>query len=232
MTILELFSGSKSFTNASKLFGAKTFTVDIVPEYEPDLVADVANLTEADVPFKPDIVWASPPCTTFSVASISTHWTGGYRAYIPKTPQAKDAIGLIERTVALISELEPKYWYIENPRGVLRKVIPDILDEYLGTDWRRKTVTYCQYGDSRMKPTDIWTNDMSWVPRKMCKNGWPCHTPAPRGAKTGTQGLAGSYERSKVPKELCLEILRGNSREVTFVSSDSLDMKSVWRADR
>ena len=71
----------------------------------------------------------------------------------------------------------------------------------------RHTVTYCKYGDTRMKPTDIWTNSDKWVPRKACKNGDSCHESAPRGSKTGTQGLKGAYERSKIPKELCNEIL-------------------------
>ena len=71
----------------------------------------------------------------------------------------------------------------------------------------RNTITYCQYGESRMKPTDIWTNNLNWKPRKMCKNGMPCHESAPRGSQTGTQGLKGNYLRSIVPYELCKEIL-------------------------
>ena len=67
----------------------------------------------------------------------------------------------------------------------------------------------CQYGDDRAKPTDIWTNSNDWKPRPQCKNGNPnCHhQPAPRGSKTGTQGRKGSYERSIIPRELCLEVL-------------------------
>jgi len=59
----------------------------------------------------------------------------------------------------------------------------------------------------RMKPTDIWTN-MDWKPRPMCKNGnRECHhQPAPRGSVTGTQGLKGSYERSKIPPKLFEEL--------------------------
>ena len=41
----------------------------------------------------------------------------------------------------------------------------------------------------------------------MCHNNDPCHEPAPRGAKTGTQGIAGSAERAIVPWELWSEIL-------------------------
>lgn len=71
----------------------------------------------------------------------------------------------------------------------------------------RYTVTYCQYGDTRMKPTDIWTNHPDPQFKPMCKNGDPCHTPAPRGSKTGTQGLKGSKERSVIPKKLCDHIV-------------------------
>lgn len=59
----------------------------------------------------------------------------------------------------------------------------------------RYTVTYCQYGDTRMKPTDIWTNHPDPRFKPMCKNGDSCHVPAPRGSKTGTQGLKNSRER-------------------------------------
>lgn len=71
----------------------------------------------------------------------------------------------------------------------------------------RYTVTYCQYGDSRMKPTDIWTNHPLPRFKPPCHNGDPCHIAAPRGAKTGTQGLAGSVERSVIPAALCDHIV-------------------------
>ena len=60
-----------------------------------------------------------------------------------------------------------------------------------------------------MKPTDVFSNDFEWIPRGMCHNGnRDCHhEPAPRGSRTGTQGLKGNYERSKIPQELCYEIL-------------------------
>ena len=74
-------------------------------------------------------------------------------------------------------------------------------------DLPRYTVTYCQYGDTRMKPTDIWTNHPDPKFRPMCHNGDPCHIAAPRGAKTGTQGLKGSKERSVIPKALCEHIV-------------------------
>jgi hypothetical protein len=157
------------------------------------------EINPADIPFLPDVIWASPPCQTFSVASIGRHWTGGKRAYIPKTPEAEIGLALMRKTKELIEQIAPRIWRIENPRGLMRKLIG--LEEY------RKTVTYCQYGDNRMKPTDLWSN-AEWTPRPMCKNGSPCHEAAPRGAKTGTQGLKGAEERGVIPRELCEEIVR------------------------
>ena len=55
-------------------------------------------------------------------------------------------------------------WYIENPRGKMRKAPQWSLLNHV-----RHTVSYCKYGDVRMKPTDIWTNDFNWTPRVMCK---------------------------------------------------------------
>ena len=45
---------------------------------------------------------------------------------------------------------------------------------------------------------------------RTCFNGnKDCHhEEAPRGSKTGTQGLKGNMERSVVPRQLCIEILK------------------------
>lgn len=71
----------------------------------------------------------------------------------------------------------------------------------------RYTVTYCQYGDFRQKPTDIWTNHPNPKFKPPCRNGAPCHERAPRGSKAGTQKIKGSVGRSVIPKRLCEHIL-------------------------
>ena len=201
MKVLELFAGSCSFSNAAKEYGYKTFTTDYNDFDGIDYVTDILDFDINRIPFWPDIIWASPPCTTFSVASCGHHWNApddqGNRE--PKTEAAKKGLLILEQTIWILNELQPKYFIIENPRGLMRKMGAV---EYLNRD----TVTYCQYGDNRMKPTDLWHN-LDWTPRPMCKNGMPCHEAAPRGSKTGTQGLKGNYERSKIPYELCKEIL-------------------------
>ena len=201
MKVLELFAGSCSVGKAAKKLGYDVFSSDINNFEDIDYVVNILDFDVSKVPFQPDIIWASPPCTGFSVAAIGHHWAGGKGAYIPKTDTAKLGIELVKKTIEVINHFQPTYWFMENPRGVLRKM--PFMNEFT-----RRTVTYCQYGDERMKPTDIWTNNDLWIPRRMCKNGDPCHVAAPRGSKTGTQGRSNAYERSKIPDELCLEILK------------------------
>ena len=69
------------------------------------------------------------------------------------------------------------------------------------------TITYCQYGDTRMKPTDIFTNHPNPQFKPTCRNGDSCHEPAPRGSATGTQGIKGSKDRSRIPDLFCDHIV-------------------------
>ena len=64
----------------------------------------------------------------------------------------------------------------------------------------RYTVTYCQYGDTRQKPTDIFTNHPNPEFKPACKPGAPCHEAAPRGSRSGTQGLRNKVERARIPE--------------------------------
>lgn len=204
MIIFDFFSGTGSSTQAFEDAGHTVYKFELDNSFEATEHIDIMSLTSNYLLSKygqPDFVWASPPCTAFSVASMGYHWTGGSKAYIPKTEFAKLSQDLVAYTINLIKELNPiRGWIIENPRGVLRK-LPVV------QGLPRNTVTYCQYGDTRMKPTDLWGVVPNWKPRTMCKNGQPCHEAAPRGARTGTQGLKGARERSKVPYELGKEIL-------------------------
>jgi hypothetical protein len=108
----------------------------------------------------------------------------------------------IAHTLSLIHGLKPTVgWVLENPRGMLRKW--DFMDKY-----ERRTVTYCQYGDTRMKPTDLWGVVPNWIPRPMCKNGASCHESSPAGTNAGGTGkLKNARLRSMLPYELGKEIL-------------------------
>ena len=185
--------------------GHDVFSIEWDKRFENiDLYADIGTITADDILKnfgRPDVIWASPDCTTYSIAAISHHRRKEDDGNLaPVSEYAKFCDNVNQHVLKLIHELNPKYWFIENPRGGLRKM-------RFMKDLPRYTLTYCQYGDTRMKPTDIFTNHPNPRFKPPCHNGDPCHVAAPRGAKTGTQGLKGHIERSIIPDRLCDHIV-------------------------
>jgi hypothetical protein len=186
--------------------GFEVFTVELDTIHPRiDLYEDILNVTSEMILEKfgrPDVIWASPVCTTYSIAAISHHRTREVDGNLaPKSEYAFYSDRMVQHTLKLIEELKPKYYFIENPRGGLRKM--NFMKEL-----PRHTVWYCTYGDNRAKPTDIWTNHPNPQFKPICHNGNKnCHhEAAPRGARTGTQGRKGSVDRSKIPQLLCEHI--------------------------
>lgn len=218
MKLLELFAGTRCISKAFERRGHETYSVEWSKDFENiDLYDDVNNLTVEKVVELcggvPDVIWASPDCTTYSVAAIGHHRrknkeTGNLD---PISEYAEFCDKTNRHVVELIKEINPRVFFIENPRGGMRK-----MDFMQGLP--RYTVTYCQYGDKRMKPTDIFTNHPDPQFKPPCKNGAPCHESSPRGSYwTGTQGLRKAAIRSKIPDELCdhiVEICEEYIREV------------------
>lgn len=206
MKVLELFAGTRSIGKEFEAKGHEVFSVEWDKDFKNiDLYADISTLTAKEILEKfghPDVIWASPDCTTFSVAAISKHRrrnpeNGNLE---PISDYAKFCDATDQHVLDLIRELNPTFFFIENPRGAMRKM-----------EWMqgipRYTITYCQYGDTRMKPTDIWTNHPDPQFKPPCKNGDPCHMKAPRGSRTGTQGIKGAKERSRIPEQFCKHVV-------------------------
>lgn len=214
--LLELFAGSRSFGKNAEQLGFEVFSVDWTNYENIDLVTDIEFLKVKDIPFVPDFIHMSPDCTTYTISAISHHRNGTE----PKSEYAVKCDKVNKNCLNLIAEflmLNPNLIFtIENPRGMMRKMpfmkgIP------------RTTVWYCTYGDDRAKPTDFWSNNIyslfnpdGWMPRPMCFNGnTKCqHESAPRGSSTGTQGKKNSYERSKIPDQLCIELLKEGKKKI------------------
>ena len=228
MKVLELFAGSRSIGKVAKSLGFEVFSVDWKDFEGIDLVIDIEFMEKHDIPFTPDVVWDSRPCTTYSLAAVSHHRNG----QIPKTEFAAKCDRMNKRLNQMYLDWDCIY-YIENPRGMLRT-----MDFMKGLD--RTTVTYCSYGDTRMKPTDIWSNNIrdmfnleGWQPRAKCFNGnIKCqHEPAPRGSKTGTQGLKDNFERSKIPEQLCIDIFTATKKKLLVETSITSLRKNIIVVD-
>ena len=221
MKVLELFAGTRSIGKAFEKEGHEVFSVDWDKSFDNiQWYTNVGTISKKDIVDrfgKPDVIWASPDCTTYSIAAISTHREYINGILLAKSRYAQQCDIINRNLIELINVLNPKYYFIENPRGGLRKMgfikhLP------------RYTVTYCQYGDSRMKPTDIWTNHPNPQFKPMCKNGDSCHVSAPRGSRTGTQGLE-KRDRSVIPQQLCEHIVGICSSENIEVDKAQLKLE-------
>lgn len=208
MKILELFAGTRSIGKAFEKRGHEVYSVEWNKDFKDiSLYADIGTLTPKQI-IKlcggvPDVIWASPDCTTYSIAGISHHRRQNKKTgnLDPISDYAKFCDKVNKHVLDLIQELKPTFYFLENPRGGLRK-----MDFMKGL--YRYTITYCQYGDTRMKPTDIFTNHPNPQFKAPCHNGDPCHDPAPRGSQTGTQGIKGSMDRSRIPNLFCEHIVK------------------------
>ncbi len=200
--MLELFAGTRRMSDAFEQKGFETFTIEIDESFPRiDWYQDIMTISSEEILGlfgQPTVIWASPVCKTYSVAAISRHRRKTQDNLEPISEFAKECDAMVIHTLKLIEELKPKYFYIENPMGALRKMkfmqgIP------------RHTVTYCQYGETYMKPTDIFTNHPA-PDLKQCYKGAPCHESAPRGSQTGTQRMKDPKEKAKIPILLCNHI--------------------------
>lgn len=146
--VLELFAGTRSIGKTFEARGHEVYSVDWDKSFDNiDLYADIATLTAEQIikEFgRPDVIWASPDCTSFSIAAISHHRkknevTGNLD---PVSDYAKFCDKVDQHVIELIKELKPKYYFIENPRGGMRKMT-------WMQELPRYTVTYCFKGDTK-----------------------------------------------------------------------------------
>lgn len=123
MKVLELFAGTRSIGKAFEARGHEVYSVEWDKRFDHiDLYADILTLTAEDVlrEFgRPDVIWASPDCATFSIAAISHHRrknpeTGNLD---PVSEYAKFCDRVDQHVLRLMLALSPTYWFVENPRG-------------------------------------------------------------------------------------------------------------------
>ena len=192
--LLELFSGTGSIGQAFRDVGFDVVSLDSDPKAQADLCRDVLEFQVSELGDRAiDVVWASPPCTNYSIARGDSTL---------EDLAASDA--LVKKTLLIARELGCGF-FIENPwTGKLRK--RGLLDHL-----QQHTVDYCKYGMPYRKRTAIWTNT-SWTPaRTLCRRdcGNTVGTKHKARAQQGGPGPSFSQrELYRIPAELCEEIAR------------------------
>ena len=111
LKVLDLFCGRGGWSKAFHEAGCECTGIDIKNIGYP--TGKRYNFIQEDlfdwIPDKYyDIILASPPCNHFS--KVNQNWNG-------KNNNTK-GLDLVWRTYALIQELRPKYWVIENVKGL------------------------------------------------------------------------------------------------------------------
>lgn len=203
MKVIDLFCGLGGWSNAFWQRGHDVITLDNNKRFAPNLCMNILDANASDFPFKPDIILASPPCEGFTRLRYAFNWkTSEVGEQIPTSVKSRLGIKMLQKTLSLIQELEPRYFIIENPVGKMRHM-PDL------RDLERRTVTYCQYGSDAQKPTDLWgVFPPSLILRPPCKAGSSCHTSAAGSEKGAIVRANDAAARAFVPyglsEEVCL----------------------------
>lgn len=223
--LLELFCGTKSIGKEFTRAGFEVISLDFKPEFEPTICTDILALPDDHFcGLGIDAIWASFPCEAFSVMVIGKNWDKTTNA--PRNDAARLGLAILTKTKAIIEAIRAEnpnvlFWF-ENPRAKGRHFM---------TEYPRTTVWYCRYGDTRAKPTDIWHNT-GWVGRPECHNGNPDHEAAPRGSRTGTQGVKGAKLRSVIPEQLCRSIAEYAAQHIGLTPTPPADEQAgLWNLE-
>jgi len=204
--LLELFSGQGSISATFKENGFEAYRVDWSDKVEAELHADIMTLTVEQIidlcGGVPDVVWASPQCTTYSIA-IHIHRTKK-EGLEPKTESAAYDDLVNVAMWHLIDNLllaGTRYYFVENPRGRMRHM-------KFVQDKPRFTVSYCSYGRKASmkgyehyyinKATDIWTNHPNPSFKPLCTKSTPNHVH--RNSKYADK--RDYLSRGEIPKDL------------------------------
>lgn len=187
MLCLDLFSGLGGFSEAFLDRGWNVIRIDNDDRFKDVPNTIIGNIRHLPLKrnLKPNILLMSPPCNCFSVASIGKYWIDDH---IPMNERTVQALRLVGWALDAVDYLKPKYWVLENPMGMLRKILG-----------KPKVHTYfASWGELRLKPTNLWGRfppNMIWPrPEKWIE--------AKRGSTTGTQGMEDSNLKAKIPYKL------------------------------
>lgn len=173
--LFNLTAGTGSATQAFRDRGHEVITLDLTGDV--DIRCDIREWYPQNRHF--DFIWASPPCTEFSIAKR-----------IPYKDRNPD-LSIVKACTRIIEEIKPRYWIIENPRGALRHFIgkPTI------------TVFYKDYGYVCSKPTDLWGVFPWFYPKNK-----PNDNPTPWDIAFPHHSRVWVHQRAQVPYNLSMAV--------------------------
>jgi len=199
MRLLELFAGTGSVGKVAKSLGWDVVSLDMDFRTKPDIVADILHWDyKAYTPGQFDLIWASPPCTEYSIAKT----TG--------TRNLDKADSVAKHTLHIIDYLQPKFFIIENPQTGMLK------DRPFMSHLPYRDIDYCKYGMPYRKRTRLWNNIYFWEPQPLCNYDCPASNGKKHKEIAQRAPKSGDTERSRftqsqlyrVPSELIDEILQ------------------------
>jgi|TARA_R110001592_G_scaffold66077_7_gene202771 hypothetical protein len=202
LKLLDLFTGTGSVANVAESLGYEVTTLDINEMCNPTVCANVLDFDYTI--WKPgdfQVVWASPPCETFSCARKCNigRVVKGEMMTAERLLRDTENVGVpvLRRTQEIINYLQPRAWFIENPgTGLMKNYIAE----------KPVMFDYCRFGFDYRKRTAIWSNQplKSLLCDKTCLvNGR--HPKTAIGTSKVQQGQGGGSDKSgryAIPKDL------------------------------
>lgn len=201
MNFIEFFCGYGVITEEFKKAGFNTWKTDIRKRLgvcEPNLKINILQLNLEVIPFKKvNVLWASIPCNIWSYAGGNFHWN---KEGTPKTKKCIEHLEILKKTLELIDEISPDFFFIENPRGRLR-FYPFFVEWLNKHHAVTKTLTMSSYGFRATKPTNIFTNAIDIQFKELDRFG--------RGAKSNFKmDNISVCQKQKTPQPLAEEIVK------------------------
>ena len=144
---LDLFSGTHSFTKVAKEVGYECVSFDISAKHSPDIVCDILEFDYTIWPIGYfDFIWASPPCTLFSVAAAHMY------SEKQRNERFERGRAVAQRALEVVEYLKPKHFVFENPlsSAIWKQGIFDHIP--------KKRCSYCMYEFPYRKNTLLATN--------------------------------------------------------------------------